>query len=133
MMLSTPRTISRNVSVTSAEAISNIAGELDSKHFGPPLDAELAGRRHVPEHRGRRDDGRAREVAFAAETHAILPVAIERRNGALSAVKGVFSLAEAGTAPRLPDHRTHAAQHVGDRITAEALVGPLDLLRDAAG
>ena len=54
------------------------------KRSAPPGEAELAGRRHVAGERRGGDDGGAREVAFAAEAHAVLPVAVERRDRALA-------------------------------------------------
>ena len=57
----------------------------DAERFGLPFEPELGRRRHEAEQRGGRDDGGAREVALAAETHAVLPVAIERRDRALAA------------------------------------------------
>ena len=42
-----------------------------------PFETELPRRRHVPGERRGRDNGGAREKAFAADTHTILPVAIE--------------------------------------------------------
>src|SRR5262252_704252 len=67
----------------------------DAELFRIPLEAELVRRRHVTDDRGRGDDRGAREVAFAADAHAILPVAIERRDRALAGVQRVRPLAEA--------------------------------------
>src|ERR1700730_15892086 len=50
---------------------------LDSKILGAPRPAQLARRCHVPDQRRRGDDRRAREIAFAAEAHPVLPVAVE--------------------------------------------------------
>src|SRR5262245_44749559 len=82
---------------------SRLAGSMrasDRETLGAPIEPELAGRRHVAEERRCGDDGRAREVALAAQSHAILPIAIEGRDGALSGAQRVGSLAEAGAAPR---------------------------------
>src|SRR4026209_395672 len=48
-----------------------------------PLQPELARRRPVADEGRRGDHGRARQVAFAAEAHAVLPVAVEGRDRAL--------------------------------------------------
>ena len=45
----------------------------------------------------------------------------------------VRALAEAGTAPRLPDLAADRAEHLGDRLAAEPRIRPLDLPADAAG
>src|SRR5205085_11290415 len=41
----------------------------DSEFFGIPLEAELSGRRHVPDERRGGDDGGTRQIAFAADPH----------------------------------------------------------------
>src|SRR5258708_26422851 len=66
-----------------------------------PSQPELARRRHVADERRRGDDGGAGKIAFAAETHAILPVAVERRDCALPLDQRVRTLARAPTPPRL--------------------------------
>src|SRR5437764_2793468 len=48
-----------------------------------PSQPEFARRRHVADERRRGDDGGTGKIAFTAETHAILPVAVERSNCAL--------------------------------------------------
>ena len=70
-----------------------------------PLQSELGRRSHVAEERGRGDDGRAGQIAFPADTHPVLPVAIERRDRALTGLQRVRSLAEARAAPRLRGSR----------------------------
>src|SRR5258705_2867906 len=55
----------------------------DSVLLGIPLEPELRGRRHVAGERGCGHDGRTRQVALAADAHAVLPVAVERRDRAL--------------------------------------------------
>src|SRR5438445_6888983 len=72
---------------------------LDSKFLGAPLQAQLARRRHVAHERRRDHDCRAREIAFTAEAHPVLPVAVERRDRALAFRESVRTLAEAWTAP----------------------------------
>ena len=120
MMLSTPRTISRNVSVARAIQICGSVNDgieplimlavgprrehqlywrrvrccdalatwprsrSHAKELGVPRQPELGRRRHVAEQRRGGDDGGAGEVAFAAESHAVLPVAVERRDRALA-------------------------------------------------
>src|ERR1051325_6822261 len=98
-----------------------------------PGDAELVGRRHVADERRCRHHGGAGEVTFAAQAHAVLPVAIERRDRALARVQRIGTLAEAGAAPRLTDLAADRAQNVRDRSTVEPRVGVLDLTADAAG
>src|SRR5207237_7900273 len=105
----------------------------DAELFGVPLDSELARRRHVADDRRGRHDGGAGEITFAAKAHAVLPVAIERGDRALAGVERVGPLAEAGAAPRLPDLAAHRPKDIGDRFAVEARIGPLDLLRYAAG
>ena len=122
MTLSTPSTISRNVRVASAIQIcGSVSHSINtpsrneqlprkpaSSHavfLGVPLEAELGRRRHVADQRRGGDDGGAGEVAFAAESHAVLPVAVERRDRALARRQRVGALAEARAAPRLADLR----------------------------
>src|SRR6185295_5757563 len=69
---------------------------------------------------------------FAAEPHAVLPVAIERRDRSLALHERVRSLSEARPAPRLANRAAHRSKDVGNRLTVEARVGPLDLTSDAA-
>src|SRR5690349_14416040 len=88
----------------------------DTEFLRIPLQPQLAGGRHVSDQRGRRDDRRAREVALAAEAHAILPVAIERRDRAFSFRQRVGALPETRTAPRLTDFAADGTKHAGDRV-----------------
>src|SRR5206468_8725339 len=76
---------------------------------------------------GGRHHRRAREVALAADAHAVLPVPVERGDRALAFRQRVGSLTEAGAAPRLPDLPSRGAKHLGDRAAAEARLGTLDL------
>src|SRR4030095_10072278 len=78
------------------------------------------------------DDGGTGEIAFAAEPHAILPVAVERRDRALTLHERVRTLSEAGTAPRLANRAAARTKDVGDRLAIETRIGPLDLTADAA-
>src|SRR5581483_1697165 len=91
----------------------------DAELIGIPFQAELAQRRHVPGQRRRGDDRRTREVAVAAETHAVLPVAIERRDRALPFLQRIRPLTEARAAPRPPDLAADRAEHVRDRSAVE--------------
>src|ERR1051325_5719848 len=104
----------------------------DGELIGIPLEAEPTRRRHVAGDRGRRDHRRTGEVAFPADTHSILPVAIERRDGALPFLERVRSLTETRSTPRLADLTADRSKHLGDRFAVEPRVGPLDLTRDAA-
>src|SRR5438046_9460019 len=81
----------------------------DAELAGIPGDAELVGRRHVADERRRRDDGGTGEVALAAEPHAVLPVAIERRDRALPRVQRIGTLAQAGSPRGLTDVAAHPA------------------------
>src|SRR5213083_1719199 len=74
---------SRNEMVTRA-GLPRAGGNRLDETLRAPLDAELARRRHVAEQRGRSDDRRAREVAEAADPHAVGPVAVERGDRALA-------------------------------------------------
>ena len=138
MMLSTPSTISRNVSVRNAIQVSRVSkrrhrtsqmlavgrrrsinctgGEYDLRRWRRGLDRahtpkssgshvrpSSRGRRHEPEQRRRGDDRGAREVAFAAESHAVLPVPVERRDRALPRTERIRPLSEARSAPGLAD------------------------------
>src|SRR6476661_7639198 len=89
--------------------------ESDAELIGTPFQAELARRRHVADERRRRDDGGTRQEPFAPDSHPVLPVAIERRDGALTLLQRVGSLAEARPAPRLADFAADGAEHIGDR------------------
>src|SRR5437899_1263763 len=105
---------------------------LDAELFRIPFQAELARRRHVADQRRRGDDGGAGEIAFAAHAHAILPIAVERRDRALAFVERIRSLAEARPAPRLPNLAADRSEHRRDRLAAEPRVRLLDLATDAA-
>src|SRR6185295_19104887 len=69
---------------------------------------------------------------FATKTHAVLPVAIERRNRALARVQGVRPLAEARPAPRTADFAADRSKHGCNGFTIQPRIRALDLLRDAA-
>src|SRR5205823_155597 len=101
--------------------------------IGIPFESELARRRHIPNERGGRHDGRTGEIAFAAEAHPILPVPIERRDRTLSFLKRVGTLTETRTAPRLSDLAANGSEHIRDRFAAQPRIRPLDLSADAAG
>src|SRR4051812_9466407 len=85
---------------------------LDPELLGIPCQPELARRRHIPDQRRRGDHDRTGEVALAAEAHAVLPVAVERRDRALPLFERVGPLAETGAAPRLPDLSADRAEHL---------------------
>src|ERR1700730_8983480 len=103
------------------------------EQIGVPRQPELARRRHVTNQRGRGDDRRAREVAFAANAHPVLPVAIERGDRALPSPERIRTLTETGAAPRLPDLTPDRTQHVRNGFTAETRLGSFDLTPDATG
>src|SRR5262249_20675991 len=65
--------------------------------------------------------------------HAILPVAIERGDRALTGCERVFALTEARSAPRLSNRRAGGSEDLGDGLAVEPLIRPLDLTPDAAG
>src|SRR6266850_714553 len=77
--------------------------ESDAELIRIPVEAEFARRRHIADERRGGDDGGAGEIAFAAEPHAVLPVAIEGGDRALTLRQRIGSLAEARSAPRFPD------------------------------
>src|SRR5262245_10647371 len=104
----------------------------DTKFLRIPLQPQLARRRHVADERRRRHHRRAGEIAFAAEAHAVLPIAVERRDRAFTGVQRVRALAEARTAPRSPDLAADRSEDARDRFTIETRIGALDLLGDAA-
>src|SRR5215472_9723279 len=104
----------------------------DAELIRVPFEAELARRRHVAGERGRGDHRWRREIAFAAEAHAVLPVAIERRDRALTLLERVRSLTETRSTPRLTDLAADRTEHVGNRLAIQPLIRALDLLRDAA-
>src|SRR6202163_4535340 len=105
----------------------------DTEQIGVPRQPELARRRHVTNQRGRGDDRRAREVAFAANAHPVLPVAIERGDRALPSPERIRTLTETGAAPRLPDLAPDRTKHGRDRLATEARFSPFDLTPDATG
>src|SRR5262245_58202277 len=109
------------------------AGILDAIQIRIPFEAELSRRRHVADVRRCGDHRGTREIPFAAEAHTLLPVASERRDGALPLRQRVFALAEARSAPGLTNHRAGRSQHLGDRLAAEPLIGPFDEPAHAAG
>src|SRR5215471_14379400 len=118
--------------IISAFGIRHLALTLDAEAFRIPRQAQLRRRGHVPDERGGRHDRGTREVAFAAESHAVLPVAVERRDGALPGRERVGPLAEAGAAPRLADVAADRAEDLRNRLAAQPRVGLLDLAADAA-
>src|SRR5436309_7212255 len=89
---------------------------LDAVDLWIPFQAELRGRRHVTGERGGGDDRRAGEIAFAADTHPVLPVPVERRNRTFAVRKCVGALAETGTAPRCTDFAADRSKHRGNRF-----------------
>src|SRR5262249_55085068 len=107
-------------------------GESDSESLGIPRQAQLRRRSHVADERRRRDHGRAREIALAADAHAVLPVSIEAGDRALARRERVGTLAEAGSAPGLADLAADRTEDLGDRLAREARIGRLDALLDAA-
>src|SRR5919204_6392016 len=72
-----------------------IDAESDSVLLSVPFQSQFARRGHVADERGGGDDRGAGEKSFAPQPHAVLPVAIERRDGALTGRQRVLSLAEA--------------------------------------
>src|ERR1035437_1823320 len=99
---------------------------------GIPLEPRFARRRHVADQRRRGDDGGAGEIAFAAEAHAVLPVAVERGDGALSLAERVRPLPEARPAPRLANHAADRSEDVGDRLARQPRIRHRDLAAEAA-
>src|SRR5256885_3067476 len=97
-----------------------------------PHQPEFTWRRHVAHQRRCRDDGGTGEIAFAAEAHAVLPIAIERGDGALPFAQRIRTLAKAGAAPRLANRTADRSEDVRDRLAAQPRVGTLDLMADAA-
>src|SRR4030095_2393654 len=80
--------------VSEVSDVSDVSEVSDTEFLRIPLQPELARRRHVAHERRCGHHGRTREIAFSAEAHAVLPVAIERRNRALARMQGVRTLAE---------------------------------------
>src|SRR6266540_1681638 len=93
---------------------------LNSKLLRIPDESQLTRRRHVADQCRGRDDRGAREVAFAAEPHPVLPVPVERGDGTLAGGQRVLSLAEARPAPRLPDLPSDRAEDRRDRLAVQA-------------
>src|SRR5262245_11269242 len=104
----------------------------DTEFLWIPFQAKLTRRGHVPDERRCGNHGGARKVAFAANAHAVLPVAVERGNRPLAGVQRVGTLTEARTAPRLANLAARGSKHVRDRFAAEPRIGTFDLPRDAA-
>src|SRR5207247_5547746 len=104
----------------------------DTELLRVPLQPKLARRRHVADERRGGDDGGAGKIAFAADAHTVLPVAIERRDGALSFAKRVRPLAETRAAPRLANLAADRSKHLRDRLAAETRIGAFDLPSDTA-
>src|SRR5207248_4693318 len=100
--------------------------------LGIPLDAERGRSRHVAEQRRRRDHGRARQVTEAADPHAVLPVAIDRRDRSFALLERIRTLAETRAAPRLADLPAYGAEHGRDRLTVEARLRVFDVALDPA-
>src|SRR5262245_56778264 len=105
----------------------------DSKPFRIPLQPELARRRHVPDERRSGDDSRTCQVSFTANTHTVLPVAIERGNRTLARRQSIRPLPEAGAAPRPANLAADRTEDLRNRFPAEARVGPFDLAAHASG
>src|SRR5262245_17971529 len=105
--------------IVPATARCDSVGTSDSELIRIPGEAEFVGRRHVAQQRRRGDDGRTCEIAFAAETHAILPVPVERRNRPLTCGQRVRPLAKAGPAPRLTNLAAHGSKYARNGFTAE--------------
>jgi predicted DCC family thiol-disulfide oxidoreductase YuxK len=101
-------------------------GGLDPEPLGFPFQAELGRGRHVSDQRRRGDDGGRGEVPFAADSHPVLPVAVEGRDGALARGQGVGTLPEARPAPGLPDLSSDGAEDLRDRFARQPRVGTLD-------
>src|SRR6266851_3080332 len=99
----------------------------DAELIRVPFESQLARRGHVADQRRCGDNDGARQEPFAAQAHAVLPVAVERGDRPLAFDEGIGTLTEARTAPRLPDLSAHRPEHVGDRFAAKTRVGPLDL------
>src|SRR5439155_5058450 len=74
----------------------------------------------------------AGEIPFPAQTHPVLPVAIERRDRALPFLQRVRPLAETGPAPRLADLAADRSKDIGDRLACQPRIRTLDLPADAA-
>src|SRR5579862_1836146 len=93
------------------------AATSDAELIRVPLKADFIRGRHVAgDRRGRHDRG-AREIAFAAEAHAVQPVAVEGGDGALAALERIRTLSETGTAPRLANLSADRSEHFRDRFT----------------
>src|SRR5262245_57967913 len=104
----------------------------DTEFLWVPFQAKLTRRGHVPDERRCGDHGGARQIAFAANAHAVLPVAVERGNRPLAGVQRVGTLTETGTAPRLANLAARGSKHVRDRFAPEPRIRAFDLPRHAA-
>src|SRR6185295_2305446 len=69
---------------------------------------------------------------LAAEAHAVLPVAIERGDRTLTLDERVWTLTEAGAAPRLTNLAANRSEDVGNRFAVEPRIRTLDLRADAS-
>src|SRR5262245_37062824 len=87
----------------------------DTVDLGLPFEPKLPRRRHVAHERRGGDDSRTREVAFAAESHAVLPVAVEGGDGALPLRQRIGTLSKTGAAPRLTNLGAGRPEHVRNR------------------
>src|SRR5262249_11779939 len=104
----------------------------DRERLGLPHEPQLGRRAHVAEQRARRDDAGRGEIAFAADAHAVRPVAIEARDRALAGRERIGALAETRAAPALADLAARGAEHLGDALAVESRIGLLDLALHAA-
>src|SRR5438128_7455801 len=104
----------------------------DTELLRVPFQPKLARWRHVADERRGGDDGGAGKVALAADAHAVLPVAIERRDGALSLAQRIRALAETRPAPRLANLSADRSKYLRDRLAAETRIGAFDLPSDTA-
>ena len=132
MMLSTPRTISRTVSVVRATAISAISFQRPAKrrrssgsHFRPSsLGGAIIDHRRRGHHRGTGQIPSPRRPCDSA-------VPAERRDRALTGPTRPRPGRNRPT-PGLANHRAGRSEHLRDRLAAEPLVGALDLTAHAA-
>src|SRR4029450_4884955 len=103
---------------------------LDAIRLSVPREPELAWRRHVADERGGRHDRGARQIALAAEAHAILPATSEGREGALRQRARVGAVAEARAGPGTLDPAADRSEDLRDRFSAEAGIRAFDLAAD---
>jgi hypothetical protein len=99
---------------------------LDSVKISIPFQPELRGWRHIASERRSGHDGRAGEVTLAANAHAILPIAIECRDRALTRLERIWPLTEARTAPRLSNLTARVTENGSNRLAAESNVRSLN-------